>query len=161
MAQKITLSIPDMLHEKLSEWRSSFNFSKLFQEALTEAIEKKENLQKRFSQDMDMSDIIYRLKMEKKKWEKKYFDIGKREALGWAKTARYEALLYVTRLEKYYDILSDPEMKHYFKGLYQKSGLVPYPACTDVGSLEDHDKKLIDGWFNGVNEFWNQVKDKI
>ena len=41
MAQKITLSIPDMLHEKLTQWRSSFNFSKLFQEALTEAIQKK------------------------------------------------------------------------------------------------------------------------
>lgn len=161
MTQKITLSIPDMLHEKLTKWRSSFNFSKLFQEALTEAIEKKESFQKKLSQDMDMSDIITRLKQEKQKWENKYFDIGKKEALGWARTARYEALLYVTRIEKYYDILFDPRMNNYFKSIYQSAGLMPYPAGLDKSALQEHDKKLVDGWFNGIYEFWNQVKDKI
>ena len=51
MAQKITLSIPDLLHEKLKEWRASFNLSKMFQEVVTDAILKKEEFQKRFSKD--------------------------------------------------------------------------------------------------------------
>ena len=167
MAQKITLSIPDMLHEKLSEWRSSFNFSKLFQEALTEAIEKKENFQKRFSQEMDMSHVIQRLKEEKLNWGRKYFDLGKKEAMGWVKTARYETLLYVTAFEKYYDILFDPKMNTYFKQIYETAGLNPYSALpageTGAGKqvLLDHDKQFIEGWFNGVLEFWNQVKDKL
>lgn len=161
MARKVTLSIPDMLHEKLTEWRSSFNFSQIFQEALTEAIEKKENIQKRLSEELDMSDVIQRLKKEKNRWGKKYFDIGKKEAFGWAKTARYEALLYVTRIEKYYDIIFDPKMNTYFKEIYQSCGLVPYPETGAGADLLDHDKKFIDGWFDGINEFWNQVKDKI
>ncbi len=150
-----------MLHEKLSEWRSSFNFSKLFQEALTEAIEKKENFQKRLSSDIDMSDIIKRLRNEKTKWGKKYFELGKTEAIGWAKNAHYETLLYVTRMEKYYDIIFDPKMNTYFKKIYESSGLIPYPATGTNIDLSDHDKKFIDGWYNGLFEFWNQVKDKI
>lgn len=161
MTRKITLSIPDMLHEKLSEWRSSFNFSKIFQDALTEAIEKKENLQKRISDELDMTDIINRLRQEKNRWGKKYFDIGKHEALGWAKTARYEALLYVTRIEKIYDIIFDPQMNTYFKEIYRTCGLIPYPDTGSGIELLDHDKKFIDGWFDGIDEFWNQVKDKI
>lgn len=161
MAQKITLSIPDMLHEKVTQWRSSFNFSKLFQEALTEAIEKKENFQKRFSQEMDMSTVIQRLKEEKLKWGKKYFELGKIEALGWARTARYETLLYVTAFERYYDIVFDPKMTHYFQQIYESAGLTHFSELAPNSGLLDHDKKFIDGWYNGVLEFWNQVKDKI
>ncbi|MCG8642417.1 MAG: hypothetical protein MI862_22010 [Desulfobacterales bacterium] len=161
MTQKITLSIPDMLHERLTEWRSSFNFSKLFQDALTEAIEKKENFQNRLSNDMDMGEIIKRLRREKLTWGKKHFEIGKKEALGWARTAKYEALLYVTSFERYYDIIFDPQMIHYFKQAYQTAGLVPYPEAGPAEQLPDHDKKFIDGWFNGLHEFWDQVKDKI
>ena len=47
MTQKITLSIPDRLHEKLNEWRSSFNLSKMFQDALSDAIKKKEAFSKK------------------------------------------------------------------------------------------------------------------
>ncbi len=65
MAQKVTLSIPDMLHEKLNKWRESFNLSKMFQDTLLDAIQKKEEFQKRISKDFDMSEIINRLKQEK------------------------------------------------------------------------------------------------
>ena len=34
MAKKVTISIPDMLHEKLENWRESFNLSKMFQDAV-------------------------------------------------------------------------------------------------------------------------------
>lgn len=161
MAQKITLSIPDMLHEKLSQWRSSFNFSKLFQEALTEAIERKETFQKRFSQEIDMSDIIKRLKDEKINWGKRHYELGKKEALRWAKTAHYETLVYVTKIERYYDIVCDPKMKEYFQQIYQSTDLLPHPEIGIGTQLYDHDKKFIDGWFSGLSEFWNQVKDKI
>jgi hypothetical protein len=161
MTYKITLSIPDMLHEKLTEWRESFNFSKLFQEALTEAIEKKESFQQRISKEIDMSEVIARLRKEKMKWGNKYFEMGKKEALGWAKTARYETLLYVTRIEEYCDLLSDPAMQQYFKKAYQSMNLIPFPEQIPENDLTDHDKQFLDGWFSGVSEFWTLVKDKI
>ena len=157
MAQKITLSIPDLLHEKLKEWRNSFNFSKMFQEALTEAIQKKEDFQKRFSEDFDMPDIIKRLKQEKLIWEKKYYQLGKEEALRWAKTAHYEDLLYVVQFDGTYKIISDSKMNGYFEQIYQSTQLSTYSKSESV----DHEQMFIDGWFKGVFEFWNQVKEKI
>ena len=159
MSQKVTLSIPDRLHEKLIRWRSSFNFSKLFQDALVDAIEKKETLQKRFVFEMDMPQIVQRLKKEKSSCgAKNVLILVKQQPQAGVKTARYETLVYVTAFERYYDIIFDPEMSCYFKQLYQSAGLAPYPFTTD---LLHQDRQLIDGWYNGLFEFWNQVKDKI
>ena len=157
MAQKITLSIPDLLHEKLKEWRASFNFSKMFQDTLTEAIQKKEEFQKRFSEDFDMPEIIKRLKHEKSIWEKKYYKLGKKEGLRWAKTIHYEDLLYVLQFNDTYKLISDPKMNKYFEQIYETTDLATYSNSNAV----DHEQMFIDGWFIGVLEFWNQVKEKI
>ncbi len=157
MAQKITLSIPDLLHEKLTEWRTSFNFSKMFQDALTDAIQKKEEFQKRFSEDFDMSEIIRRLKHEKLIWEKKYYKLGRTEGLRWAKTIHYEDLLYVLHFEDTYKLISDPKMNEYFEQIYQTTDLATYSNSNAI----DHEQMFIDGWYKGVLEFWNQVKEKI
>lgn len=157
MAQKITLSIPDLLHEKLKEWRTSFNFSKMFQEALTEAIQKKEEFQKRFTEDFDMPDIINRLREEKLIWEKKYYKKGKAKGVEWAKTAHYEDLLYVVQYNATYKIISDPKMNDYFEKIYQTTNLEKYSKSGEV----DHEQMFIDGWFKGVLAFWNQVKEKL
>ncbi|NOX32554.1 MAG: hypothetical protein GXP56_02285 [Deltaproteobacteria bacterium] len=157
MAQKITLSIPDLLHEKLKEWRTSFNFSKMFQEALTEAIQKKEEFQKRFSEEFDMPEIINRLKREKLLWEKQYYKKGKVEGLRWAKTAHYKDLLYVVQFDGTYQIISDPKMNEYFEQIYLSTDLIKYSNASAV----DHEQMFIDGWFKGVLEFWNQVREKI
>ena len=157
MAQKITLSIPDLLHEKLKEWRNSFNFSKMFQEALTDAIQKKEEFQKRFSQEFDMPEIIKRLKYEKQMWEKRYYQPGKEEGLRWAKTAHYEDLIYVIQFDGTYELVSDPKMSDYFEIIYASTGLDKDSTQGPV----NYEKMFIDGWFKGVFEFWNQVKEKL
>lgn len=157
MAQKITLSIPDLLHEKLDEWRTSFNFSKMFQEALTDAIQRKEEFQKRFSDDFDISEIVNRLKQEKLVWEKQYYKKGKAEGFRWAKAAHYKNLLYVLQFEGTYELISDPEMNQYFEQIYQSTDLATYSKSESI----DHEQRFMDGWFKGVLEFWNQVKEKI
>ena len=157
MAQKITLSIPDLLHEKLKEWRTSFNLSKMFQDAVTDAIQKKEEFQKRFLEDFDMAEVIKRLKQEKLIWEKQYYKKGKVEGFRWAKTAHYEDLLYVLQFDGTYRLISDPKMNQYFEQIYQSTDLATYSNSSSV----DHEQMFMDGWFKGVLEFWNQVKEKI
>lgn len=157
MAQKITLSIPDMLHEKLTQWRSSFNFSKLFQEALTEAIQKKEALQRRFSEEFDMPEIIQRLKEEKEAWENKFFRAGKRQGLKWARSAHYEDLLYVLHHEDTYEVVEHDSLKVYFQEIYRDYELGKY---SGEGGAE-HERKFMDGWFQGVRSFWNEIKEQI
>jgi hypothetical protein len=157
MAQKITLSIPDMLHEKVKEWRSSFNFSKMFQEALTDAIQKKEELQKRFSEEFDMPDIVQRLRQEKAVWENNYYKAGKKQGIRWARSARYEDLLYVLHYEDTYELIGHPEYKAYFQEIYDANDLGKY---SSEGGVE-HERKFMDGWFDGVNSFWSEVKEHI
>ncbi len=157
MAQKITLSIPDLLHEKLKEWRSSFNFSKMFQEAVTEAIQKKEEFQRRISQEFDMSDTVRRLRQEKQDWEKNFYRLGKTEGFSWASSAHYEDLLYVLHFEGTYKLTSDPKMSNYFEKTYDSTELAKYSKMNSV----QHERLFIDGWFKGVMEFWNQVKGKL
>ncbi len=157
MAQKITLSIPDMLHEKVTEWRSSFNFSKMFQEALTEAIQKKEELQKRFSEEFDMPDIVKRLRQEKMAWENNYYKVGKSQGVRWARLAGYEDLLYVLHFENTYELIGHVEYKSYFQDIYEANDLGKYSSEGGV----DHERKFMDGWFDGVNSFWNEVKEQI
>ncbi len=149
MSQKITLSIPDLLYEKLADWRSSFNLSRLFQDALTEAIQKKEEFQKRVAEDFDMADIINRLKLEKQSWEKKYFHLGWTEGLRWARLAHYTELLHVLNCENTYQLAVDAEMKDYF------NRNCPSPDQPNGLSI------FMDGWYKGVLEFWNHIKEKI
>ncbi len=157
MAQKITLSIPDMLHEKLTEWRSSFNFSKMFQEALTEAIQKKEALQKRFSEELDMPDIVKRLRQEKQDWDHTFWQAGKKEGTIWAKSAHYPDLLYVLHCDDTYKLLNSDEYTPYFQEIYKANGLCNYTSQQGI----DHEKQFIDGWFDGVTSFWNEVRHQI
>ena len=157
MAQKITLSIPDMLHEKLTEWRSSFNFSKMFQEALTDAIQKKEALQRRFSEEFDMPEVIRRLRQEKEDWENKFYLSGRNRGILWAKSAHYEDLLYVLHADDTYELIGHDNFKSYFQDMYERHHLGKYSAQGGVG----HEQKFMDGWFDGVNAFWNEVKEQI
>jgi len=157
MAQKITLSIPDLLHEKLKEWRNSFNFSKMFQDAVTDAIQKKEEFQKRFSEDFDMSEIIKRLQQEKMIWEKKFFKSGKNEGIKWARSAHYEDLLYVINFEDTYKLTNEERFKDYFEKIHDTNELGKYASDGAV----DHELMFMDGWFYGVNEFWAQIKEQI
>ncbi len=157
MTQKITLSIPDFLYEKLEAWRASFNLSKLFQDALAEAIQKKEDFQKRISEDFDMGDIIKRLKQEKQNWEKKYYMLGKAEGVQWAKIAHYGDLLYVLKFNDTYQLISDSKMSDYFNKIYAAINLSrnPEPGCVDDELM------FMDGWFKGVMDFWNHIKGKL
>lgn len=155
MTQKITLSIPDLLHEKLKAWRDSFNLSKMFQEAVTDAIQKKEEFQKRFSKDYNMTEIIKRLKQEKLICEKQYYTLGKDEGLRWAKTAHYEDLLYVVGTNDTYRLISDSRMSDYFDKIYQSNELANQSGAVD------HEQLFIAGWSDGILEFWNHVKEKL
>jgi hypothetical protein len=157
MTQKITLSIPDLLHEKLEEWRASFNLSKMFQEALTDAIHKKEEFQKRFAEDFDISDVVKRLKQEKFDWETNFYKKGKKEGIKWAKTAHYKDLLYVLGINDTYQLISDPVLNTYFENLYASSELQIYADCESV----DHEQRFMQGWLDGVCDLWDQVKEKL
>ena len=161
MTQKITLSIPDRLHEKLSEWRSAFNLSKMFQDALTDAIQKKEALSKKLQEEFDMSDIVQRLQQEKNDWLKNFYKEGRTRGFGWARDAHYKDLLYVLDYSNTYDtgvgIVRHDRFKAYFEHIYESLDLTRFARQGE----KDHENSFLEGWFDGVNSFWNEVKEHL
>ena len=157
MTRKITLSIPDMLHEKMEEWRKSFNLSKMFQDTLTDAIQKKEAFQRRLREDHDVTDIIERLRYEKMQSEGNYSENGKKEGIEWVKNAHYDDLLYVLDLPPLLTMVTDPRLEGYFSPLIAKDPLMEFSP----EGINKYTKLFIEGWHKGVLEFWNEIKEKI
>ncbi len=163
MTRKITLSIPDMLYEKMEEWRQSFNFSKMFQDALAEAIHKKEEFQRRLQEDHDMAAIIDRLKQEKKQAEGNYSENGHIKGLQWAKSAHYNDLIYALGLSSAKEMTEDDTLGEYFNTIICSDHIMKNTTTDGVNNhgINKYAKLFLDGWRRGVRDFWNEIKEKI
>lgn len=170
MTKKVTISVPDELHGKMEKWKDSFNFSKVFQGAISEAIQKKENFQTRLKEVTTMEQAIERLKREKTEAESDYFEQGKKDGLEFAKSASYEDLQYAICWEPMnrqpgligYDPTRDEVLGEYFDEIGQEDPHMEFEDTT-MGHSRPNDLFAAweEGWVEGVSEFWDEVKDKI
>jgi post-segregation antitoxin (ccd killing protein) len=85
MAKKVTISVPDELYERMAAWKSSMNFSRVFQNAVSGMIQKKEALTSKIRNEMDFSSIVDRLKKEKVDFEFNIKECGKKDGSNGAK----------------------------------------------------------------------------
>lgn len=157
MAKKVTVSIPDMLHEKMEKWRESFNLSKMFQDAVTEAIQKKEDFQKRIREDLDLSQIVERLRNEKMQSEGNFYEAGKHDGVTWAKSAHYDDLVYALGWDDYKSATSDEQLGHYFSERQRRNRMM---AMSPEGGNEFF-VAYLKGWKCGVEQFWKEIRDKL
>lgn len=159
MAKKITLSVPDELHEKMDKWRSSINFSKTFQKAIDSIIAKKENFNKRLIEDIDLSDVLKRLKKEKLDFEEKYKNLGKNLGFEWSKAAHYTDLIYAVDWKPKGDPTKDDRLGNYFSSVISSD---PYLKTKKIIDEKNENlTKLLIGWKEAVTEFWIEIKDKL
>ncbi|NCC70906.1 hypothetical protein EOM09_04960 [bacterium] len=159
MAKKVTLSVPDDLHEKMDKWRSSINFSKVFQKTIISIISKKEGFNKRLNEDADFLNILSRLKKEKQDLEEKYIQLGKKLGFEWSKAAHYSDLIYALKLNPKKDLTKDERLGSYFNEIISKD---PYLKAKKIIDEKNNDIfKLISGWKESVNDFWQNIKDKL
>lgn len=173
MTKKITISVSDELHEKMEEWKDSFNFSGVFQEAIAEEIQRKEDFQKRLKEvTTDMSEIIERLKREKEGSDKEAFVLGNRDGLMWAKAAHITEIESVISAAGEADEIGEPR----FSMLLDLTTSLMY--CGEPRSEKDAEyldeylaerKKEMrsrflpwgDGWIDGVCAFYEEIEDKL
>lgn len=157
MAKKVTISIPDLLHEKLEKWRESFNLSKMFQDAVAEAIQRKEEFQKRLREDLDLSQIIDRLRHEKMQSEGNYFQSGKNDGILWAKTAHYDDLQYALHWTNLENATKDEILGHYFSTNPPASRLLLSSTYPDT----KYALSYLQGWKQGIEQFWDEIREKL
>lgn len=162
MAKKITLSVPESLYQKISDWRSSFNLSQMFQDMVTDAIHKKEELQRRISEDANLTEIIKRLKKEKQEAITRMIEYGISEGLKWAKIAHYDELCYAIdwEPEKDNDPFQNKMLGSYFSQYFMTDNISAFIETSGKAARQNMNS-FITGWKMGVSGFWNSVKDKI
>ncbi|NPU83673.1 MAG: hypothetical protein HPY65_04220 [Syntrophaceae bacterium] len=162
MAKKITLSVPESLYQKIENWRASFNLSQMFQDVVTDAIQRKEELQRRIAEDANLAEIVKRLRKEKQEAVARIVDRGMREGLRWARIAHYEELCYALtwRPEEDRDPLQNKMLGSYFTDYFKKENLSDFFETSGKAVRQNIDS-FITGWQTGVADFWNLIKDKI
>lgn len=161
MAKKVTISVPDELHAKMEKWRASFNFSGIFQKAVSGVIQKKEELEKRVREELDISDVVERLRMEKTEFVDRYRDIGKRAGLEWSKMARYPEILYALRWSPDQDPCKDDQLGAYFSRLFATDPLLACEAPLSLTETTEFREIFTRGWQEAVQIFWNEIKDRV
>lgn len=153
MAKKITLTVNEYLFAQIDRWRSSFNLSRLFQDAVSEAIKAKEEFQRLLSGDPDIPRIVERLKAEKRGSLEKASTEGKADGAAWAAHAHYDELVAAV-------------------GSGQRAteaGLQALEAWTARRGLEglsgaqrdEAEAAYMEGWRAGLFGLWELVKDEL
>ena len=162
MAKKITISVPDDLYEKMTEWKSSLNFSRVFQNAISGMIQKKETLTAKLRKEIDLSAVVARLKKEKIEFEFNITEWGKKDALEWCKTAHFRELQYALAWVSYENPDQDKELGDYFSHMFEKyKKQITATGKKAQDAVGDFSEKYLKGWKEGVDLFWNEVKDKL
>lgn len=162
MAKKITISVPDDLYEKMTVWKSSLNFSKVFQDAVSGMIRKKEVLTSRLREEIDFSAVVDRLKKEKIEFECNITECGKKDGLEWSKTAHYRELQYALAWNSYENPDRDEELGDYFSHMFKHcKKRITASGKKAQDCFNGFSEKYLKGWKEGVELFWNEVKDKL
>lgn len=162
MAKRITISVPDDLHEKMKEWKTTLNFSRVFQQAVANMIRKKEALRHKITEEIDLASVIDRLKREKFEFENTIVERGKKDGLEWSRTAHYRELQYALTWNPDENPSKDEHLGDYFSHILKKyRNWITETGRQAQSRLNEISLKYLDGWKEGVEIFWNEVKDKL
>lgn len=150
MARKITLTVPDALYSKIDKWRTGFNLSRIFQDAIADAIHKKEVFQERLNEDNSLQDIVSRLKKEKAGWERSIAEQAELAGSLWASRAHYEELILAVNTSSD-QLFKMPQIQVQITGTLKQLSNFPENAKTTVQ----------ESWLRGVQNFWDSVRDML
>jgi hypothetical protein len=141
---RLTVSIPQDLHDRLEHWRDHLNISRVCQRALDREVRRLEEL----PQDAHaLGTLVERLSREKADGDRAWFSQGVADGMTWAQGASY------------IDLRETAE-----------KGVEATPEITAVVSrrMSRHEEELgfepesyIEGWRFAASELWRRVKDKI
>jgi len=164
MVQRLNISIPDGLGERLEKHKDKMNVSRICQEALTMAI-KMEEL--KAMTDDERAQMIERLKNEKEQALAEDGQAGKEQGIKDAKNGMdYRTFKVVQRVSELIqghdyqfinakDVVPEDVLEVWFQGDEDEVAL---EGLEDSGVDVD---VYLRGWLNGVMEVWDQVEDQI
>lgn len=179
MSKIISISIPEKLHERLQNLKDKINVSKLCQAAISKEVKKIEDFQKRIHKSPKTEKIIARLSKEKNESEGLVYERGKKDGEQWAKIAHYDDLYGAVCREEDEDIISSSPMtdleleiidylfdKHKIESKGSGELIEEYlnqvlPVRVHTHNFYIYTLSYRRGWYQGILDFWNEIKNKI
>jgi hypothetical protein len=164
MSKKVTISVPDGLHQKMEKWRESFNFSQIFQKAVSELIKKREDLKKRIGKDTEIKEIIERLRKEKVESEGSYYEDGRSDGFKWAKAAHYNELIFAIAWDPRQglpDKIGEGQMlREYFSDTIKNDKFMEFNSQAKE-EMNEYALTYITGFKEGLQLLWDEIKEKL
>ncbi|MCG8473393.1 MAG: hypothetical protein MI742_16260 [Desulfobacterales bacterium] len=162
MTKKVTISVPDELYERMKAWRSTMNFSQVFQRSIGSMIRKKEALQQKIHDEFDLTSVVDRLRREKAEFEANFVEEGKRAGLEWSRTAHYRELQYALAWTPSKNPFKDEHLGDYFSQMLKtESERFAITGRMVQKRFQEFIDTYLLGWKEGVEIFWNEVKDHV
>lgn len=138
MSQRINISIPDALYERLTQFKDSIKISQVCQTAILAEIERKETFIKRLKEPPVLEDVIDRLKQERTELIEAYVDFGRKDGLEWAKISSFVDLNTIVNHSKSDNINHD---QFFWDYLYEKYGVVDDPTTGCENAIKAFKKQ--------------------
>ena len=155
MAQRINITLPDLLFDRLQKVKTKLNVSGVAQDALEYAVRRIERTGKELSA---MDEIIERLKTEKKKYEEEQRASGYENGLKDAKDLDYESLLFIVNTCEEFDNEMRMSLMDFFM---QTEAWTEWLQECIFDDVEDKNEDYFLGWIDGVQKFWGEVESKL
>lgn len=181
MSKIISISIPEKLHERLQKLKGKINVSKLCQDAIDYEVKKKEAFLKRIHKSPKTDKIIARLSKEKNESTGLVYERGLMDGEQWAKIAHYDDLYAAVCKEEDEDIIKNPQLEDLEWEILDyllKKHKVKYEGRPIEEPIEEYLNSVLPvkvrtpnyyiytiayrrGWYQGILDFWNEIKEKI
>jgi len=170
MTKRYSVSVSDELAQKIELHKNRLSLSKIFQDAMWSKVTKEEKFQQRLQEDQTVEQVIERLKQEKTRSEDDMFDTGRTDGQNFAKTAHYDELIYAISFDPFSEndevninvLETDDVLEDYFRDQLEKIREEhQLPVIDEDGDLTELAVAWLKGWIQGVQDFWDNIKDKL
>jgi len=157
MSKVISVSIPDDLYRGYLVFKSEIGLSALFQNALREAVDRKERFSKKIMEDLNMEKLAEGFIEDEEKDAAEWEEQGAADALFWIRNAeRKEIKRALTAWERYgagyNDPTKDPILGDYFEDAIRD---------CEFDDYEEEFPHWLRGWTKGVEKAWREIEKII
>lgn len=170
MSKPLTITISDGLYKRLQAVKNQINVSGECQEA----IEREVSIQELKIKEIDNMDdaVIERLIAEKESYDQQYENEGKIDGLKDAKELSYDDFMEIAAIADSKDALerepgiSWSDMMQSLWGDLAKTNVWYNFLQDQIKEIRNDDSKFseegyIAGWIDGVNEYFESIKDQL
>lgn len=170
MSERLSISIPGELHERLSHFKDRLKISKICQEAINHAV-RIEEIKK--EGEPNMEKLLARLKGESLQYGRSFiekgFECGVRDAYGlsldtFCEIQYFREGEYVGQLDNHLPVYQDMfsfASKETEKALEKLEDNDFGNEKWGLSTMLRPNKFFISGWLNGVSHIWDTVKPEV